>query len=163
MPVWDRRYATAEEHPELIKFCQNCTSPDCKRGICEKYKEKYREVWGIQTIKRKRGQRVVNQMFEAFGESHTIKEWAGKSGIPYDALYHRFNSRHWDIEEALTTPTGTRNLITIDGETHTATEWMGICKMPRGSYYKRIREGWSVRDALFTPPPGHKKRREKDD
>lgn len=152
------RYDKGDQHPDLIEFCQHCTEPDCA-GICSAYKAKYREVWNIKTIRdRKRGKRRVKQTYEAFGEAHTIYGWAEKTGIAYDALYHRFNSPHWTLEEALTTPSGARRLITIDGETHTVTEWLGIAGMPRGCYYKRIREGWSAKDALFTPSPGQRRR-----
>lgn len=47
-----------------------------------------------------------NKFYEYNGESHTIGEWASKTGINYDALFSRIHYLGWSLEKALSTPVG---------------------------------------------------------
>ena len=45
-----------------------------------------------------------NHLITYNGETHTMAQWAGITGVPYQTLAKRINKLGWDIERALTTP-----------------------------------------------------------
>ena len=49
--------------------------------------------------------RNLNQEYYAFGESHTISEWAHIRGMEHGTLKYRILRKNMSIEEALTKPT----------------------------------------------------------
>ena len=154
-------YSNGTDHPLLIRFCQECTAAKCD-GICNAWKDRYREVYGYPPVNRHRppvhNARVCGKKYVAFGEEHTIQEWAIQMGLSYRTLYERLHSGTWTLEDALLTPADPRNgksiYITIDGIGMSISAWLREKGLPRVTYYKRIREGWSVEQAIMTPPPG---------
>lgn len=45
-----------------------------------------------------------NRMLTAFGETHTLTEWAERSGLLFATLRRRVFVYGWDVEKAITTP-----------------------------------------------------------
>lgn len=45
--------------------------------------------------------RTDSHKLSAFGETHTIQEWAEKTGLKYDTIERRVNQYGWSIEDAL--------------------------------------------------------------
>ncbi len=54
------------------------------------------------TIKEQANNKRNNHLITYNGETHTIAEWAGITGIPYKVLLPRLTRYHWDTERALT-------------------------------------------------------------
>lgn len=55
------------------------------------------------THKENNNKRGNNRIIKAFGETHTLTEWADKYGMSVDTLSSRL-TRGWNIERALTEP-----------------------------------------------------------
>lgn len=148
-------YSNGADHPELIKFCLECTSDDCK-GICNAWRDRYRELYGYPAIDRHR--KPVNNRnppkYAAFGEEHSLSEWAKIKGVPYTTLQSRMH-RGITLEDALLMPTDPKNgkgtYIVIGGVAMTITEWLREKGVPRSTYYWRVRNGWSEEKAIMTP------------
>lgn len=151
-------YSNGADHPVLIQFCLNCEAPDCD-GICNAWRDKYREVYDLPPVDRHRP--PVNQppakKYSAFGEEHTITEWAKLVNLNFDTLYKRLK-HGWPIEDALLKPPGTTNgrgtYVVIGDVAMTVSEWLELKGIPRTTYYMRIRDGWTPEQAIMTPPVG---------
>jgi len=146
------------DHPELVELCVNCTNDDCP-GICAEYRQMFKALFKReQPAEAPKKREVVklgkhNVPFEAFGESHTIKEWATRYGIEYITLYMRIRSGI-DMETALTMEPPKKTwmrLVTIDGYTLSISDWARQMGINRCTIYARMRRGMSVEDAIRTP------------
>ena len=97
-------YNTHMDDPALIRICESCKHKDCI-GICDEYRDKWRELNGYQEATRHRHD-TNNvrpwQKIPAFGKKHTLAEWSRITGISYYKLYRRVITNHWNMEKALT-------------------------------------------------------------
>lgn len=155
-------YASGADHPELIEFCQRCTREDCE-GFCEDYRDRYRDLYNLPPINRHERVhrprteplRAYNKLYFAFGEEHTLSEWAKLYGMKYATLYMRVADQHWTLEQALSTPAATYNRhdikVTIDGETKPISRWAMQYGIARATVYSRIKRGMEPIDALTKP------------
>lgn len=84
----------------------------------------------------------AGRLVEAFGEAHTIREWAGIVGLPLGTLKHRF-SDGWDVERALTQPLMVPGAITVGGERVTALELARRLNINEALVYYRRKQGWT--------------------
>ena len=82
------------------------------------------------------------RIIEAFGEGHTLREWARITGLPLHALKHRFSSG-WEPERALTQPLMKPRGITVDGEQITAVALARQLNIDEALVHYRVRRGWT--------------------
>lgn len=97
-----------------------------------------------------------NRFLTAFGETLHMQEWCRRTGIKQRLLWDRLDTG-WDVEAALTTPTGARKgrkpdkiLVEFDGRRMTLKEWAKEYNMPRNRLAKRLNRGWDMKKALET-------------
>lgn len=151
-------YTTHMNAPELVEVCRHCKHADCI-GLCPEYKNAFRRLQGIAELKREgtyngpsRGS-VAGARFEAFGEAHTLGEWARISGISYYTLYKRVRENGWTIERALKTRPGeapkVRVLLCVDGREMSVGDWAKALGIPAATIYARLARGWTDREALY--------------
>lgn len=112
-----------------------------------------------------------NILIEAFGEIKPLAQWERgrdpRSKVKLNALQHRLKMG-WAPEDAITMPPRSNHDInherfnyTAFGETKTAEGWDNDprCQVAKTTLLRRIRLGWSIEDAILTPPnhtPDHK-------
>ena len=84
----------------------------------------------------------TGQLVEAYGESHTIREWAEIVGLPLGALKRRF-SDGWPAERALKEPLMVPRVITVGGEKVTALELARRLNIKEELVYYRRKLGWT--------------------
>lgn len=82
------------------------------------------------------------RIIEAFGEGHTLREWASITGLPLHALKHRF-STGWEPERALSQPLMKPRGITVDGEQITAVALARRLNITEALVHYRVRRGWT--------------------
>lgn len=61
-----------------------------------------------ETMKEQQNNRRTNRVIFAFGKYQTLMQWAEEFGVKHDTLAKRIDSHGWEVEEAITTPVGTR-------------------------------------------------------
>ena len=84
------------------------------------------------------------------GETHTLKEWSEKTGIPSHTIKYRLK-KGLPIEEVLTKPSNRKrkDKFTYKGETHTLSEWAQITGKSISTLYARIYDKhWDIEKAL---------------
>lgn len=99
------------DDPRLIELCLNCTQDNCE-GFCEAYRAKCRELLGLPPIVPKpkpvKAHSVMIEprdgKYQAFGEWHSMSEWARRYGLTRRALRHRIESGRMTMEQALLQP-----------------------------------------------------------
>lgn len=156
-------YADDKEHPELIEMCASCTQPDCS-GLCTAYRQKYRELHGLPKLNTQQRRDKSNlrndnkhDPYEAFGEIHTLAEWSRKTGIYYGTIWKRL-LYGWSIEDALSKPAKTRNIVDraeryeAFGQSLTIREWSERCGVNVRTLYRRLDNGWPIEKALTEAP-----------
>ena len=95
------------------------------------------------------------------GQARTLAEWAERTGIPYMALFYRFE-RGWSIGRALTAPylsddkararnRTTNHRVEFQGETLTIAEWAERYGMTTNQLAQRLRQGWTMARAVSKP------------
>ena len=155
--------------PEMIDVCMRCQEEDCP-GICDIYRNAFRVAHGLPTIKESMHKRApkqgppkpqrtkggglgrYNKPVEAFGERHTISEWAQIVGVSYNTLYMRLH-RGETVEQAVArmkkmicVPTE----IKSDGESLTVREWAKRLNVTPNCIYARIERGYTPEEAVTT-------------
>lgn len=97
--------------------------------------------------------------------SSSFIKWALKNGyqdnLTLDRIdtykgYYPENCRWVTHKEQMCNQTTNRN-ITIDGETKLFTHWCKFYNIHRRTVTSRIEKGWSIKEALTTPPTIHPK------
>ena len=98
-------YSNHMDNPELVALCTNCVKRDCE-GICDTYRARFRRIFAGSVQPEKSRLRTRNgeygKLFEAFGERHTISDWARMKGLRYQVLYMRIHRQGMTMEQALT-------------------------------------------------------------
>jgi hypothetical protein len=95
------------------------------------------------------------QSLAAFGETHSLTEWAADPRCVVSAatLTARL-SAGWPVDDALTTPPFHRMpTLTAFGETHSLADWAADprCVVSRTILLGRLRAGWPAQEALTRP------------
>lgn len=95
------------------------------------------------------------------GRSQSIYMWARELGFSTTTLQGRI--RHgWSVEDALTTPAGAskrtgKTDLTFNGETHSVYGWSKKTGLSNPCIRLRLKECWSVEEALTVPRYGKRK------
>lgn len=151
-------YSAHMDAPELIALCLSCKYDDCI-GICDDYKNVARELMGVLKLKDKSKRYLIpGEKFEAFGESHTLKEWAKISGISYQTLYKRIITYGWETEKSLREPQifGPRaRTITVDGVAASIKEHSQRYAVPEATIRDRLTRGWTEQEAVYGRNKSH--------
>lgn len=84
----------------------------------------------------------MTRVVEAFGEAHTLREWATIRGLPLNVIKSRISSG-WTAERALTQPITVPRAITVDGESVTAIALARQLNIDEALVYYRVRRGWT--------------------
>ena len=158
------RYDIDLNHPEIIKLCESCTRVDCP-GICLDYKNLSRKLAGYgrlryrdKQVRKPSPMHVYNKQFEAFGESHTLREWAKITGMAYHTLYNRMTVRNMTMQEAIQKPIRhdwNEDAISHDGKSMTLMEWSKELGVNYTTLRNRLLRGWTPEQTLMTPVLPH--------
>lgn len=158
MAIKDYNDALILNQCEMIDMCVNCECPEdgCDETPCMRFRQRYRELAGLPPLNPDGTDpgRTGMSRYTMGGEAHTLSEWARMYGVSRDTVANRVTRLHWPLEKALTVPVAAHEdaeAVTIRGITRTVTEWADWLGISRETVYARIKHGWSVRDALFTP------------
>lgn len=90
----------------------------------------------------------ARRIYQAFGETHTLTEWARITGLTYQTIWCRIE-RGMQIEEALSIGNYRSHCkFTFAGVTRGVTEWCRECKIPRSTFYSRLNGGMTIGQAL---------------
>ena len=101
------------------------------------------------TSKQNCNNRRNNKHYTINNESHTIMEWCEIYNVPYNTVYYRVLSLHWDIYRALTEPSHRmRVTTTINGVTKPIYQWAKERGIPKSTLYNRLKRGYSIEEAL---------------
>lgn len=151
-------YTTHMDAPELVEVCRHCKHADCI-GICNEYKNAFRRLMGkaelrtTGTLNGKARRSIAGEKLEAFGEAHTLAEWAQITGISYYTLYKRVRLNGWDMETALSKEVGFVNkdkiILCVDGREMCVREWAAETGVPYQTIYARLARGYTDREALY--------------
>ena len=143
--------------PELIAICTHCKHADCI-GTCQEFRDKMNELLGIKEAKKPREKMTRKGTgraiyIEAFGEIHSIREWADRFGMNAYTLYKRICVRGMSLEEAVSAPVvrGHRpaERLEVNGLCLTVSEWAKKLGLRKEIIYQRLQAGWTAREALF--------------
>lgn len=101
----------------------------------------------------------TNKFIEAFGESHTITEWAKMTGFLAETIRKRLNIG-FSQEDAVSSPLGEhrKKIVEFNGERHTTCEWSILLGFSKNLIDYRLKKGWSIEKALTTPRIRNRKR-----
>ncbi|MDE2095653.1 MAG: hypothetical protein KGL39_00220 [Patescibacteria group bacterium] len=99
------------------------------------------------------------------GKTQSLTHWAREFHIKVSLLSDRLRVLGWDIEKALTTSAGGfrkhARYFTKNGITKSVAQWAREIGIAEVTVRTRIRNGWSIQEALFAPVgPNGKKRSE---
>lgn len=101
------------------------------------------------------------------GETLCVSEWAERFGLHHNRITKRLESG-WSVEEALTTPASASSPrrrrgpeVEFRGLSLTFSEWSLRTGINKATINMRLRAGWSVEEALTTPPGGRNQRTQK--
>ena len=135
--------------------------------ISEKYNIPYQRVWqrysaghNIDEIVKSGTKKLKNVLYTFNNKSLTIQQWSFETGIKIPTLRRRLNSDKWTTEQSLTLPehtiidkenAGNKKFIRIKNQTMIFKDWCALKQISRSTVYKRIKEGWSIEDAIMTP------------
>lgn len=153
-------YVKDLQNPELIALCTSCQRDNCN-GLCLEYRNTVRRMHGLPLINEpKRKPKTVikytdDGKVEAFGEAHTISEWARLYGIKRKTLHERIYRGGMTIERALTKPVkGSRApaYIEIGSKRLTVREWANETGVPMRAIYARLARGYSPAEAVGLMP-----------
>lgn len=149
-------YANGLYNSELIAMCTSCKSKDCPEGICVRYRQKYRELYGYKPITRNmhdgthRG-RKPHERFEYRGEIHSITEWARILGINAATLHSRIRKSGMTFAEAaeyVKPECKWAGKFECNGVSKTLTQWSREIGIPRDTIIYRLKRGIPIEEAL---------------
>lgn len=122
------------------------------------------------------GQKIIDEAFDRYiaktcftskslishaGKTLTISAWANRLGMKSKDIQNRLCAG-WSIERALNTPMssqqGTPIEITHAGKTQSLSVWTEQVGIEKNALYHRLRNDWSIEDALNTPAGMRRKR-----
>ena len=99
------------------------------------------------------------------GTTQTVNAWATQYGIDPRTLRSRLE-RGWPMDKALKYRANEapvkKNLLTWRGETLSVKEWAGKVGITTTSLHARLKNGWSLDDALTLPKGVHRSNPEKE-
>lgn len=159
---------TITDNPEMIEMCLNCKKENCNYGICNAYRDKYRELLGLPkgepTPQLPNARSVliepVNGKYQAFGEWHSIVEWARLYGLSRKALHNRIQSGRMTMEQALTKPLRSVKrraaVYIVNGKEMTVKEIADKSGLSLSATYNRLARGLPI---LQVSEPRDKRRK----
>ena len=115
------------------------------------------------TAKEQAENRRSTVALECDGQSHTMAEWARRTGIGITTIAYRL-SAGWTIHETLSTPSKNyrngvrrkahpRNVyFEHQGRRLSITEWSRECGIKYGTFAARLRRGWTIAQAIEAGP-----------
>lgn len=109
-------------------------------------------------LTKQRPKGVGDRIYEYNGKMYNTYELSQISSVegitPFD-IANRVHKHHWSVEKAITQPKKGHNVKYLyDGQYYTSTELADISpvkNIKRNNITDRIRNGWSVEDAVNTP------------
>ena len=148
MTVMDRiNYDSYMTEPEVAEICMACTKKDCP-GICDDFRLAFRAIDARCIHVRRKGPGHYGKKLMAFGEAHSISEWAKLYGLKYHTLFTRMSVSGMTMEQALTYKRPKVMTITCGGETHTINEWARLIGVDDMTIRYRIQRGCSPEEAV---------------
>lgn len=136
-------YSRGMNAPEIRAVCASCEEADCP-GICDRYREAYRQTFGDEKpkVERQKCQRY-NQPYECAGLIMTMREWANACGIKYTTLYSRVHDSGMTMREALGKPKP-NPLYTVGNRAMTVQEWAAETGITTRQIYKLLKGGLTM-------------------
>ena len=120
------------------------------KARCQNPRDKWYFAYGA------RGIRVCDQWSKSFAQFYEDMgprpfESATLDRVDNDGDYEPDNCRWCTPEEQSNNNRKTRK-ITHNGVTHGVRQWSRIVGIHHNTLFKRLNNGWSIEDALYTPP-----------
>ena len=78
------------------------------------------------------------------GQTQSLADWARQRDLPYQTLWTRLYRYRWSMKKSLTEPLRSHDQHITEAARN------AVCS--EGTFYRRIRNSWSVRKAMTTPP-----------
>lgn len=95
------------------------------------------------------GAKALEKPITVNGETHSMSEWADKTGVSKNVIWSRINKLGWDVARAVTEPGRESAALTIGDKTMPVVEWCRANAVPYAVAYKRIhRFGWDPARAV---------------
>lgn len=116
------------------------------------------------TVEEQQLNRRTARLLTFKGETCNLAIWAKRTGLSVTCILHRLNAG-WTVARALTEPSTSpmirnQKLLTLKGESLPIAEWARRTGINRATIQDRLYAGWSVEEALTTPPRFHVKSRQ---
>lgn len=146
------------QHPRLTELCLGCRMKRC-RGICDEYCELYSDLFKPMP---KRVCKAIPYDYPITidGITRPMREWADEKGINYQMLYGRIVKHGMTPEQAIAKGPGKPGkLYEYCGETRSLAEWSWIYHIRVETIKERLKCGWTLEEALETPPRARRRGR----
>lgn len=108
------------------------------------------------TWKEQANNKTTNRIITYNNETHTLQEWADKTGILCGTIARRLDDG-WSVHDALTKPVDKRfgpSPITYNGITQSGRAWSRMLGLSNNAVKNRILRGWTVEQAVTIPAGG---------
>lgn len=103
------------------------------------------------TPKQQQNNRRINRLITYKGETHNVREWSEKLGVPYQTIYARLQ-RGESPDVLFGGLKCERREYTYEGETHSLKEWARLKGIKYGTLYNRVvLSNWSFEEAIRAP------------
>jgi hypothetical protein len=100
----------------------------------------------------KLGPAALEKPLTANGETHSLSEWARRTGLSKNLIWNRIHKLGWNPTRAVTDAASVAETVTIDGETKSVQEWCRINGVSYEAAHHRIhRNGWDPIRAVTQP------------
>jgi len=83
------------------------------------------------------------------GQSHTVQEWSGITGISVETLHYRL-THGWPVKRALTQSVEPQKFL-YRGRSRTLRQWSEITKIPLNTLRTRLYQKWPLERVLGEP------------